>query len=89
LSSIFPPRSVRGSRTTSRPAASFIFAIANICLTPFGFPTLIYKQLTHLAWFSPLAAYVLTVWNLLVAIGLAEQFPNQNIMDIESSWQVG
>lgn len=65
----------------SRQQFFFIFAIANICLTPFGFPNLILKQLDHHSWIFPLAAYVLTVWNLLVAISLARQFPDQNIVE--------
>ncbi|MEX1030940.1 MAG: endospore germination permease [Paenibacillaceae bacterium] len=65
----------------SRQQFFFIFAIANICLTPFGFPTLLYKELEQHAWISPLAAYVLTIWNLLVAISLARQFPDQNIVE--------
>lgn len=65
----------------SRLQFFFIFAISNICITPFGFPALILKQLGHHAWISVVVAFVMTVWNLYVAIALAKQFPKQNIVE--------
>lgn len=65
----------------SRQQYFFIFAIANICLTPFGYPALILKQLDQHAWISPVAALLLSIWNLFVAVALAKQFPQQNIVE--------
>lgn len=68
----------------SRQQFFVIFAIANICLTPFGFPALILKQLDHHAWLSPTIAFLLSIWNVFVAISLARQFPEHNIVEWSS-----
>lgn len=65
----------------SRQQFFFIFAIANICITPFLFPASVIKTLDQHAWLSPLLAYALSIFNLIVAISLARKFPKQNIVE--------
>lgn len=58
-----------------------IIWISSICLTPFGFPTLLFKIFYQNTWYAIVAAFVVALWNTWVAVKLCGFYPRENIAE--------
>lgn len=63
---------MNGYRQISPGQWFFISLFSTICLTPFGFPTTLYRFLGHGAWVPIVAAYLLTLWSMYVSLRICE-----------------
>lgn len=62
----------------------FILIFANICITPFIAPTILFKHLQQGALMPVVLAYVITLFSAYVMFRLCEHFENQNIVEWSS-----
>jgi spore germination protein (amino acid permease) len=58
----------------------FWVSLSTICLTPFGFPTVLYGILEQSAWVPIIAAFVLTIWNIYISLYICRSFPDLNLV---------
>lgn len=58
-----------------------VLMFAYICLTPFGFPTLLYRHLGHHAWIMVVVAFVFSAANAYITFDLARKFPEENLVE--------
>ncbi|MFF3924010.1 GerAB/ArcD/ProY family transporter [Paenibacillus lactis] len=71
---------MNGYRQISPGQWFFISLFSTICLTPFGFPTTLYRFLGHGAWVPIVAAYLLTLWSMYVSLRICERFQGLNLV---------
>ncbi|MHA6252705.1 GerAB/ArcD/ProY family transporter [Oceanobacillus sp. CAU 1775] len=57
-----------------------ISLFSTICVTPFGFPSILYRHLGNEAWLPIVAAYLLTLWNVYVTLRICERFKDLNLV---------